>query len=543
MSSPETPPGPPPPPAAPPPAPPPPGGGASKAILIALVTVVVTGAVVGAFVLGRRTAGPGASSSQGTSPSASGTSGPGNSAASVEGIPPPPEPKPLGVEEQGSPAVWVDVYSPAKVRGALVENPWLREQLKKPLGQGFTSTWAAFLGSKGEDLKASFKGAVFDVVAGQLLDAPFRALWFAGGGDTNAPAFIVPNPTSSAVAAYESMDKVASRGSFTAEKCPEGATVTPPQGGFQIVRWLVAEQALFAGRTEDRMVVGRQPSLVLRGLCTELMKLEAPAGVDLELGFNSEVLGRETVFFTHALGLGNGTRLQFAAEGNRLVARGIAGPLLDKVYLDSQPLSEDLLKLVPAETPVLLALQLKLPESLEAAKLAAFWKGQDAGPVRTRQIALVWTPRGDADLGHEFALLWGRVEDAPALKTMFNGGNTLAQATLCNHQVLASGQEVLQRLQKSCEGQSPNLLNAAGPVVQGLRAPGSVTLGLNTGHLLSQLLADGYWSEQQLGKNKPVPSSAPPEIEAARRDLETLPYVGLRGTVQGNSLVPGGFGS
>jgi hypothetical protein len=80
-------------------------------------------------------------------------------------------------------------------------------------------------------------------------------------------------------------------------------------------------------------------------------------------------------------------------------------------------------------------------------------------------------------------------------------------------------------------------------VVSGLRAPGSVTIGLNTGHLLSQLLADGYWSEQQLGKNAPLPASAPPEIEAARRDLETLPYVGLRGTVQGNSLVPGGFGS
>ena len=38
---------------------------------------------------------------------------------------------------------------------------------------------------------------------------------------------------------------------------------------------------------------------------------------------------------------------------------------------------------------------------------------------------------------------------------------------------------------------------------------------------------------------RPVPA----EIEAARRDLETLPYLGLRGTVDGNRLVPGGFGS
>ena len=57
-------------------------------------------------------------------------------------------------------------------------NTWLKEQLKKPLGQGFAGGWAAFFGSTGEDLEASFKGAVFDVVAGQLLDSPFRALWF-----------------------------------------------------------------------------------------------------------------------------------------------------------------------------------------------------------------------------------------------------------------------------------------------------------------------------------------------------------------------------
>lgn len=537
MSTSETPPGTPP--SAPPPASPPPGGGASKAILVAVITVLVSGAVVGAFVLGRRSGGPGSSGPTGTS-----SSGPGiaSAGATVEGMPPPPPPQKLNVSSEGQAAVWVDVYAPAKVRGALVENRWLQEQLKKPLGQGFASSWAAFFGSTGEDLKASFKGAVFDVVAGQLLDSPFRALWFVGGSDTNAPAFIIPSPSSTASAAFTSMDQVATRGGYTSEQCPEGSNVSAPEGGFKISRWLVAEQSLYAGRTSDRIVVARQPSMVLRGLCAALDKLEAPAGVDLELGFNSEVLGREMAFLTHALGLANGTRLQFGAEGGKLVARGITGPLMDKVRLDAQPLSDDLLKLVPADTPVLVALQLKLPDSLEASKIAAYWKGENPGQVRTRQIALVWTPRGDADLGHEFAILWGRVEDAPALKNMFNGGNTLVQATLCKHQVLASEPEVLARLQKACEGQSPNLLNAAGPVVQGLRAPGSVTIGVNTGHLLSQLLADGYWSEQQLGKNQPM-GAAPPEIEAARKDLETLPYVGLRGTVQGNSLVPGGFGS
>jgi hypothetical protein len=458
-------------------------------------------------------------------------------------MPPAPSPSPLELEGgQGTEAVWVDVYAPAKVRQALVENRWLQEQMKKPLGQGFASSWAAFFGSSGEDLQASFKGAVFDVVAGQLLDSPFRALWFVGPSDANAPAFIIPNPNATAVAAYEAMENVAARGGFTASSCPEGEG-SAPQGSFEISRWLVAEHSLYAGRTADRLVVARQPSLVLRGLCAAAPKLEAPKGVDMEVGFNSEVLGREVAFLTHALGLENGTRLQFAAEGSRLVGRGIAGPLMEKVRLDAAPLSEELLKLVPAETPVLLALQLKLPESLEGPKVKAYWAGENPGPVRTRQVALIWTPRGDADLEHEFAILWGRTEDAAALKNMFNGGNPLMHATLCGHQVLASNAQVLQQLQKACEGKSPNLLNAAGPVVSGLRAPGSVTIGVNTGQLLSQLLADGFWSEQRLGRKAPVPKSAPPEIEAARRDLETLPYMGLRGTVQGDSLVPGGFGS
>ena len=143
--------------------------------------------------------------------------------------------------------------------------------MKKPLGQGFASSWAAFFGSTGEDLKASFKGAVFDVVAGQVLDSPFRALWFVGGSDTNAPAFIVPSPNAPPWRPTRPWSKVASRGGFTADECPEGAgpAGSVPEGGFKIARWLVAEHSLYAGRTADRLVVARQPSLVLRGLCAE----------------------------------------------------------------------------------------------------------------------------------------------------------------------------------------------------------------------------------------------------------------------------------
>jgi hypothetical protein len=144
----------------------------------------------------------------------------------------------------------------------------------------------------------------------------------------------------------------------------------------------------------------------------------------------------------------------------------------------------------------------------------------------------------------ELAVLWGRAEDAEALKTLFTGGyNALVHGTACSHAVMASNEAQLERLRKACEGKSPNLLNAAGPVVAGLREPSSVAFGVNTGRLLSGLTMDGYLSEARVGGSTPMPKAAPPEIEAARRDLESLPYVGLRGTVQGDSLVPGGFGS
>ncbi|ADO75561.1 hypothetical protein [Stigmatella aurantiaca] len=528
----------------PPPGAPPPKPGILKWVLIGVGTIVVTALVVGAFILGRRGA-----DSQGGAPLAvppSRPSGPPSAGATVEGMPEPPAPTPLeDVSEQGAPAVWVDVYAPARVRQVLLANTWLQEQMKKPLGQGFASSWAAFFGTTGADLKASFREEVFDLVAGKLLDVPFRVQWFVGPEDSTAPAFIVPGAPAGAVGAFEAMEQVAHRGGFTAGACPAGASsaIKVPEGGFQISRWLVAEQSLYAGRSGDRLVLARQPAMVLRGLCAEVPELEASKGVDLEVGFHHEHLGRELALLSHALGLKQETRLHFAAEGSRLVARGISGPLADEVRLDTAPLSDELLKLIPAETPVLLALQLKLPETLEASKVQAYWKGEDAGAVLTRQVALVWTPRGDAALNHEFALLWGRTEDAPALERIFNGGNKLFHSTLCSHRVLSSSLEVLQRLQNACEGQSPNLLNAAGPVVAGLRAPGSMTLGVNTGPLLGQLAMDGYWSEQRLGRKAPVPKSAPPEIEAARRDLETLPFVGLRGTVKGDSLVPGGFGS
>jgi hypothetical protein len=530
------------PPGAPPPPAPPPRGGPPRAVLVGVGVAVLVAVAAGAYLLGRHGAGSGPASSGPTASSGTGS----NQGSLLQSLPPVPD-KPQQMEvptEPVRPAIWLDVYAPGKIREALSGNAWLKDQLQKPLGKGFVGGWAAFLDTRGEDLGASFKGAVFDVMAGQLLAAPFRMVWFSGEGRAGTPAIIVPEPGNAAMAAFDSMSGVVRRNELTADSCPGGQGEVP-QGGFKLERWLVAEQALWVGRTEEAMVFGRHPAVVLQGLCEPHLHLEGPEAVDMELGFAPEPLGREMQLLAHVMGVGNGIRLRFAVEGNRLVGRGISGPVAEEPRLDSAPFSEDLLKLVPEETPVLLALQLKLPEKLDRDSLKALWSGKGpTGPMRTRQVAMVWTPRGDADLPSEVALLWGRPEDATALGQLFSGPNRMQTATLCGHHVLASTPEVLARLRKACEGKGPNLLNAAAPVVQGLRAPSSVSFGVNTGRLLGGLLADGYWSQvTQADPKKPQPRAAPPEIEAARRDLETLPYVGLRGTVDGHKLVPGGFGS
>lgn len=515
---------------------PPPRSGPPKGLLLALGVVGLVVAVTVAFVLGRRSAGP-------VQPGPLTVSNTTQGQGVVQALPPAPS-KPLELEvlpDPIAPAVWVDVHAPQRVREALTQNAWLREQLDKPLGQGFAGGWRAFLGSSGADLNAAFKGAVLDVVAQQLLEAPFRVAWLSGQGQVGTPAVIIPQVSPATLAAYEALEQSVRRGEAVAQVC-SGGNVQVPEGGLKVSRWLVAEQALWAGRLGNRLVLARHPLVVIQGLCLEQVELPPAQGADVEVGVDPEQLGRESQLLAHVLGLGKDTRLQFAVEGTRLVARGIAGPLQGEPRLDSAPLSDDLLRLVPEETPVLLALQLKLPQDMGPQSLQAWLAGQGKGPTLTRQVALLWTPRGDAALPTEVAIAWGRTEDAPALAQLFSGNNPLVGADVCKHRVLASSQEVLGRMRKACEGKSPNLLNAAAPVVQGLRAPTSVAFGLHTGRLLGLLAMDGYRSETPATPKSPI-KAAPPEVEAARRDLESLPYIGLRGTVEGGKLVPGGFGS
>ena len=493
-------------------------------------------AVVSAFFLlrGEPPAGPG-----GPPP----TSGAPATGASLptDGLPPAStEPVEMEVpQEKREPGMWVDVRHPDKVREALFANEWLKETLKHPLGMGFAGPWAAFLGSKGQDMRASFSGTVLNVVAEQLLASPFQVVWFSGEGPAGPPVVVVREPPSGAQAAFAALDRVARRGVVTAARCPgESSDADKP---LEMARWLLAEHTVFAASAPGRLVLGRHPQLVLRGLCTEL-PAPGDSDADMELALSTERLGRDVQSFTHALGLEKVVRLQVDAQKATFVPRGLWAEVVKPGRLDAAALSDDMLRAIPEDMPVLLTLQLKLPAELSADSLKGFWGG---GPEKTltRQVAVLWNPRGDANLPTEVAVLWSRAEDAAALQAIFQGGNTLLSRAVCKQQAFASTEEMMKRLQAACAGKSPSALNAAPAVLAGLRSKASLGLGVNLGRLLPQLTVDGYWSETGVSLKSPLPRSAPPEIEEARGDLSLLPFIGFWGSAQERTWVPGGFRS
>ena len=63
-----------------------------------------------------------------------------------------------------APAIRAVVYDAALVKSTLEANPWLKDVLSKPLGRGFVGSWAGFLGTRGEDMHADFKGAIIDLL-------------------------------------------------------------------------------------------------------------------------------------------------------------------------------------------------------------------------------------------------------------------------------------------------------------------------------------------------------------------------------------------
>lgn len=428
-------------------------------------------------------------------------------------------------------AVVVDVHSPAKILEALRANAWAQETLKQPLGRGFVGSWAGFLGTRGEDLQADFKGTVADLIAGELLSQPFRVVWFTGRTAKQTPTVIVPKASGKQRAAFATINAVAEAGTFQAAcaRAKDGTAVE-----LEISRWVIADQSVYAALDEEgRIALGRLPAAVQLGMCATMDPLETVEGTDLEISFVPSSLGREAEHLAMLLGIEGTPRAAFTVEGNRLVAKGLVAKGIAEGHLDVAAVSNDLLKLVPVGAPFVATLQVKLPSPLTQDSLAAHLSdGEGERKLETRQIALVWTPHGDKSEPTEVALVWSNAKDATLLKEAFTSPH-LVRKQVCKHEVIASSKEVLASLERACAGKEPSLANAKPEVVAGFRAPASIGVGVDLGKLLSRLMMDAWDADGESG-------AAPPEMLEAKAQLEKLPFVRLAGKVEGENLVPGG---
>jgi hypothetical protein len=439
-------------------------------------------------------------------------------------------------ETPPEPSVWVDVHAPKKAWEALRKNGWVQRALAAPLGQGFTAGWSAFLSTSGKDLGGAFEGQVLDLVAGRLLADPFRVVTYAGTDATGAPAIVVSAPSSEARAAFVLLESLARNGSFEAARCPGPAPApgTPAAPPIVVSRWLVAEHAVFGALRADRLAVARHPLAVVQALCALPPDVPRAEGIDLSVSFARTGLGREAQLFAALLGVGPAPRLAFAFEGEAIVPRGIVGALDAPGRLEGQAPPEALLRLVPSGTGVLLMASLKLPAPLDRKSLAAHLSGKWTGATEPRAIAVLWNPSGERERAPEVAVLWPE-RDRRLLDDAFSGPNKLFRRRACGHEILASTAELAFAADRACAGKVPSILAAAPAVSAGVRAPLSVGIAVDVGGVLSRLVADAWRAERG--------EKTAPEIEAARRLLEELPLIGLRGVAKGDALVPGGFRS
>lgn len=501
------------------PAPPPPASSSSPAKWIA---IALLGAAVGGTVVWFATRNKEAPTT------GSGVVVPSGKQAAVEGLPEHTEPLQGTLPSEAPvPAMILEVRAPEKLRAAIQGNDWAQEALKAPLGRGFLGSWAAFLGTRGEDIGGPFVGTVLEYVTQELLATPFRVVWFGGDGAPNTPA-IITAVNDKTDAAFAALDHIAKKGAVKFDHC--SGEDSGDANAMMVSRWLIADHAVFAAKRGKVYAFGRQAEAVAQGLCTKVEEAKAEKGVDLELRLRPAGLGRETEELALFTGLGDEARLQFGLEGNTLVPRGIAAASAMEERLDGEALPEALLKAIPEEMPVVLSLALKLPKQLTAEALANHVGGKKSETM-TRHLALVWVPHADGS-GVDTALLWGRGEDRPELEQAFTG--TWADA--CGLPIYASRPALVERIRTTCAGKTPSLLNAAPAVAEGLRAKSSVLLGVHVGRVLAGVTTEAYVTETKAKK-------LPPEIEEARRLLESLPFVGLRGLVKGDALVPAGFRS
>ncbi|MBM4776277.1 MAG: hypothetical protein GQE15_01125 [Archangiaceae bacterium] len=534
------------------PAAPPPGG--NRGALIAIVGVVaVVGIVVGIM----------EARSKGTTPPKDGpisglpgpTSQPPDSAP-TGAFDSPNRPEPVYGAMEEAPAVentpelfWLDVHDPKAVHQTLRSNAWLGKALKDPVGQGFIAAWGGFFGTRGEDIGKVFTGAVADLVLDQVLATRYRIVWYGGEGAKGAPAVVIPNPSAAANGAFDTLVKVAASGGFNPPSCVTASEANDAGAVPESIhRVVLADKILFAARLKDRIVLAPRPQAAMLAMCKELPKDEPRAGVAVSLGFSMSDSGRGAQGFGAMLGLDNFASLDFAAENDAFVPKGLAANAAGGGRLAAVAPSQELLKAIPEKSGVVLFLAVKLPKELTATALRDTLgeEGEDFNKTRKtwelgepRQAAVIWNPRGNKTT--EVAVLWGKADDEKALaEAMTKGNGALQTGKACGVLAYASTKELMADLQSACAGKKPSMLQASQAVVKGVSQNTSLSLTVNLGRVLSQLTLDGWLSEHPA----PNATTGPQEIEAARKLLEELPTVGFTATVGSDGkIVSGGFRS
>jgi hypothetical protein len=489
-------------------------------------------------------------------------------------IPPIAEKEDLTVGSVGAPSVWLDVRDPAALRSALAENAWLKQAAQAPLGKGFLDGWAAFLGSRSEDLGLAdtlSKGTTTvmqDLLADALLSQPARVTFFEGSG---APAVVVPKPSATVSTTVDALSAALARGGYTVAACPgeqvpeapavaegsdAGPAPKPPNPHeFEVVRWRVADHVVYVATARERLAFSQESDAVIASVCGPLPAIEpvtppggaAPPSAHLSVSFDTERAGREAHTLAAMLGFvgepgkPSAPSLDLAIDGTRVVPVGIRGALTQGGRLAAEKIPDDTWKLIPEDAPALLAAELALPKDLDTESLSALWSSEEgaqkaAGILETRHLVVVWQPHGD-DRKTDVAVVWSRAEDKEALAGIFAGPNRALIDEVCGRVVIASTPEMLARIQATCSGKSPSVLLAKPDVKAALQQPMSVGIVIDFGRALSTLLMEGWKSD---GNQKRTP---PPEIDDARKLLLELPRAGWFGTRSGSALEPRGFSS
>lgn len=450
----------------------------------------------------------------------------------VEGIPGiPTEPIQMTIpsEPQLLVSLVVDLFEPAKIIQAARTNAWFTGVMDTPLGRGFVGAWAGFFGARGEDLGSTFSGTLLDTAIGKVFDQPARILWLGADYRRATPVIVIPNADDTAQALLDALAATSQRGQFAAASCPGGGGAP-----VNIARIVIADRAVYATKHEGAIYVGRHPNAVLHGLCAKVDPMERTEGAAFEIAVSNDKFDRGVQSLLIFAGVTGAPKLVFGLEGDRVVPRGIRGGVKSP-RLVAAKLPATMIDAIPAKTPVLLAVSIDLPPTLDKAALAKALKGQPVKGSVPRTVAFLWTPHVDEP--DELAIVWSRAADKKQLRSIFSARMSIEE--VCGHLVLSASADAVRAVQGACKKKGPSLAHASPQVKAGLEASSSVLLGVDLGGLTKHLFLGAWMQEQKRQKKVGVPA----EVGAAAGKLEGLPYFGFTGTVQGDRLVPGGFGS